>query len=170
MKLGWRLCAATALASGGAVAMSRPVGGEASGEVEGEPAIEASPPSRTPLGELAREIGRSMCRCAEMLSAREAASMEKLGGALVGGERLAGVGERVLDTVDVSDVSDLRPKPERYAIEPHSTSFDSSQTSETGFVRKSLQPAASAATRSAWSDEAVRATMMTGMLSSGELG
>lgn len=68
------------------------------------------------------------------------------------------------------DDSERRLKPLRYAIEPHSTSFDSSQGRETGFVRKSLQPAASAATRSACSEEAVRATMITGMLRRGEFG
>ena len=36
-----------------------------------------------------------------------------------------------------------------------------SQCRETGFVRKSLQPAARAATRSLCSDDAVSATMMT---------
>ena len=34
-------------------------------------------------------------------------------------------------------------------------------SNETGLVRKSLQPAARAATRSLWRDDAVRATMMT---------
>jgi hypothetical protein len=37
----------------------------------------------------------------------------------------------------------------------------SSHFRETGFVKKSLQPAANALTRSWWNDEAVRATMMT---------
>lgn len=46
-------------------------------------------------------------------------------------------------------------------IEPHSMILLFSQSSDTGFVRKSLQPAASAATRSACSDDAVSATMMT---------
>jgi hypothetical protein len=35
------------------------------------------------------------------------------------------------------------------------------QRRDTGFVRKSLQPAASAATRSLWREDAVRATMIT---------
>jgi len=46
-------------------------------------------------------------------------------------------------------------------IEPHSMILLFSHCSDTGFVRKSLQPAASAATRSVCNDEAVRATMMT---------
>lgn len=37
-------------------------------------------------------------------------------------------------------------------------------------VKKSLQPAAKADTRSACSEEAVNATMMTGMLRGGEIG
>jgi len=64
----------------------------------------------------------------------------------------------------------MREKPLRYAIEPHSRSFCCSHWSETGLVRKSLQPAASAETRSTCSDEAVRATMMTGMVRGGETG
>ena len=59
---------------------------------------------------------------------------------------------------------------ERYAIDPHSVSLTCSQRRETGLVRKSLQPAASAFTRSACSEEAVRATIMTGMASCGEVG
>ena len=59
---------------------------------------------------------------------------------------------------------------ERYAMLPHSVSLTCSQRSETGLVRKSLHPAASAFTRSACSDEAVRATMMTGMANCGEVG
>ena len=46
-------------------------------------------------------------------------------------------------------------------IEPHSMILLFSQCSETGFVRKSLHPAASAATRSLCSDDAVSATMIT---------
>ena len=46
-------------------------------------------------------------------------------------------------------------------IEPHSMILLLSQWRETGLVRKSLQPAASAATRSLWREDAVRATMMT---------
>jgi hypothetical protein len=46
-------------------------------------------------------------------------------------------------------------------IDPHSMILLFSHTSDTGFVRKSLQPAASAATRSLCRDEAVRATMIT---------
>jgi hypothetical protein len=46
-------------------------------------------------------------------------------------------------------------------IDPHSMILLFSQTRETGFVRKSLQPAASAATRSLCRDEAVKATIIT---------
>jgi hypothetical protein len=46
-------------------------------------------------------------------------------------------------------------------IDPHSMILLFSHTSETGFVRKSLQPAANAATRSLCRDEAVKATMIT---------
>ena len=46
-------------------------------------------------------------------------------------------------------------------MEPHSMILLFNQTKETGFVKKSLQPAASAATRSLCKEEAVRATMMT---------
>ena len=46
-------------------------------------------------------------------------------------------------------------------IQPHSIILLSSHFRETGFVRKSLQPAAKAFTRSWWKDEAVRATIMT---------
>lgn len=46
-------------------------------------------------------------------------------------------------------------------MQPHSTVFFSSHLSDTGLVRKSLHPAANAATRSVCSDDAVRATMMT---------
>lgn len=46
-------------------------------------------------------------------------------------------------------------------MHPHSTVFFSNHLSETGFVRKSLHPAARALTRSVCKDEAVRATMMT---------
>ena len=56
----------------------------------------------------------------------------------------------------------LCEKPDRYAMEPHSTSFWFSHCSDTGFVRKSLHPAASAATRSLCREDAVRATMITG--------
>jgi len=46
-------------------------------------------------------------------------------------------------------------------IEPHSMILLLSQSRDTGFVRKSLQPAASAATLSDCNDDAVKATMMT---------
>lgn len=46
-------------------------------------------------------------------------------------------------------------------MQPHSTILVSSHLSETGFVKKSLQPAAKAETRSLGWAEAVRATMMT---------
>jgi len=46
-------------------------------------------------------------------------------------------------------------------IDPHSMILLFSHTSETGFVRKALHPAASAATRSLCRDEAVKATMIT---------
>lgn len=46
-------------------------------------------------------------------------------------------------------------------MQPHSTILVSNHLSETGFVKKSLQPAARAETRSLWRDEAVKATMMT---------
>lgn len=52
-------------------------------------------------------------------------------------------------------------KPDNQAIEPHSSSFFSNQAKETGLVKKSLQPAAKATSRSTSSEEAVRATMMT---------
>lgn len=46
-------------------------------------------------------------------------------------------------------------------MDPHSMILLLSHTSDTGFVKKSLHPAASAATRSLCKDEAVRATIMT---------
>ena len=46
-------------------------------------------------------------------------------------------------------------------MDPHSTIFFSSHLSDTGFVKKSLHPAAKASTRSDDSEDAVRATMMT---------
>jgi hypothetical protein len=46
-------------------------------------------------------------------------------------------------------------------IEPHSIILLLSHSRDTGFVKKSLQPAASAATLSDCSDDAVNATMMT---------
>lgn len=49
----------------------------------------------------------------------------------------------------------------RALIEPHSMILLFSQWRDTGFVRKSLHPAASAATRSLCNEDAVRATMMT---------
>ena len=51
-------------------------------------------------------------------------------------------------------------------MQPHSLTFRSSQTKLTGFVKKSLQPAARASCRSDCREEAVSATMMTGDLKS----
>jgi len=49
----------------------------------------------------------------------------------------------------------------RALIEPHSMILLFNHNSDTGFVRKSLHPAARAATRSLCSEDAVRATIMT---------
>lgn len=46
-------------------------------------------------------------------------------------------------------------------MQPHSTIFRSSHFNDTGFVKKSLHPAAKAETLSLCKEEAVRATMMT---------